>query len=133
MQEVPFILTEWQDLNSLLYAPLNATKRIQVESAELALPLAPRPLTLKQSPLFYVVPVYLHRRVRALHRTRCDQWKPLFIYEGGMRLSTVDPIIGEFDSCGRRSAGRILPIHRHPYASRKELYFEHKYHLMRRR
>lgn len=30
MQEIPFILTEWQELNSLLYAPLNATKRVQV-------------------------------------------------------------------------------------------------------
>ncbi|XP_001605597.1 uncharacterized protein LOC100121995 [Nasonia vitripennis] len=29
MQEIPFILTEWQELNSLLYAPLSATKRIQ--------------------------------------------------------------------------------------------------------
>ncbi|XP_011500800.1 PREDICTED: Hermansky-Pudlak syndrome 5 protein homolog [Ceratosolen solmsi marchali] len=29
MQEIPFLLTEWQELNSLLYAPLNATKKIQ--------------------------------------------------------------------------------------------------------
>ncbi|KAJ8675429.1 hypothetical protein QAD02_011215 [Eretmocerus hayati] len=29
MQDIPCILTEWQELNSLLYAPLSATKRVQ--------------------------------------------------------------------------------------------------------